>query len=279
MRLLRLLVSCCVLLTATVLVAAPATAEEPHYYVALGDSLSRGYMPGPGDTDQGYVDDLYTTLHAEDPSLQLVKLGCSGETTGTMIDGGKCTDRYPVGSSQLAAAEAFLTAHRGAVTHLTIDIGANDVAGCAEGGSIDPACLTKGVVTIATNLQTILQRLTAAGHRTPLSIAMNYYDPFLQNYLGHAKGKAIAVASVGLLATVNTAESALYNLYGFRVADVARAYRTYDFLNQETVPGFGKLPRNVATICKLTYMCSDVNIHANVEGYRVIADAFRARLG
>jgi lysophospholipase L1-like esterase len=70
---------------------APAGDAGPtRYYVALGDSLSRGYLPGSGDTDQGYVDYVYLRLHAKDPSLQLVKLGCNGETTATMINGGTC---------------------------------------------------------------------------------------------------------------------------------------------------------------------------------------------
>ncbi len=61
---------------------APAT-----YYLALGDSLSVGYQAAhtdadgntvpAGDTDQGYADDLYATLHTEQPNLQLQKLGCS----------------------------------------------------------------------------------------------------------------------------------------------------------------------------------------------------------
>jgi hypothetical protein len=36
---------------------------------------------------------------------------------------------------------------------------------------------------------------------------------------------------------------------------------------------------NVATICRLTYMCSMQNIHPNVEGYQVIATAFEKKIG
>jgi lysophospholipase L1-like esterase len=246
----------------------------PHYYVSLGDSLSRGYMPGPGDTDQGYADDLFATLQARDPSLQLVKLGCSGETTGTMIDGGKCTDRYPVGTSQLDVAEQFLRNHRGQVTYLTLDIGANDVDGCATGGSIDPACVTQGVVTITKNLNTILSGLTAASGRLPRSIGMNYYDPFLAAWLTGAQGQVVAAASVVLLEGLNTVESAEYVLYGWRVADVATAFHTLDFINKRPAPPFGLLPQNVAYICNYTFMCSQQNIHANVAGYQLIAGAF-----
>jgi lysophospholipase L1-like esterase len=266
---------------AAALAVAPAGGADPvpHYYVSLGDSLSRGYMPGPGDTDQGYADDLFATLEARDPSLQLVKLGCSGETTGTMISGGRCPDRYPTGTSQLDVAEQFLRDHRGQVTYLTLDIGANDVVGCASGGSIDPVCVTQGVATIAQNLNTILSGLTAASGRLPRSIGMNYYDPFLQQWLNGPQGEVVAAASVVLLEGLNTVESAEYVLYGWRVADVATAFHSLDFLNKRPAPPYGLLPQNVAYICNYTYMCSLQNIHANVAGYQIIADAFAKRTG
>jgi lysophospholipase L1-like esterase len=267
-------------LGASVAVAPTGGADPtPHYYVALGDSLSRGYMPGAGDTDQGYADDLFATLQARDPSMQLVKLGCSGETTGTMIDGGKCVDRYPVGTSQLQVAEQFLRDHAGQVTYLTLDIGANDIVGCASGGSIDPVCVTQAVLTITKNLNTILSGLTAASDRLPRSIGMNYYDPFLQEWLNGAQGQVVAAASVVLLEGLNTAESAEYVLYGWRVADVATAFHSLDFLNKRPAPPYGLLPQNVAYICNYTYMCSLQNIHANVAGYQLIAGAFAKHIG
>lgn len=280
MRLGRILVSIGALVAAAVGVvpAYAADGTTVHYYVALGDSLSRGYMPGVGDSDQGYADDLYATLHAKDPSLQLVKLGCSGETTGTMINGGKCTDRYPVGTSQLSVAEQFLRDHAGAVTYLTIDIGANDVDGCASGGSIDAVCVTQGTASITQNLNTILAGLTAADARVPRSVGMAYYDPFLQAWLTGTTGKVVAVGSVALLEAINTAEATLYTLYGFRVADVATTFHTPDFVTQRFVSGYGLLPTNVAYICQYTYMCSQQNIHANVAGYQLIADTFAKML-
>jgi lysophospholipase L1-like esterase len=256
-----------------------AVADTTHYYVALGDSLSRGYMPGVGDTDQGYADDLYATLHAADPTLQLVKLGCSGETTGTMINGGKCTDRYPVGTSQLAVAEQFLRDHAGEVTYLTLDIGANDVDNCAGNGTIDPACVTQGLLTITQNLNVILTGLQAAAGRVPVKVGMNYYDPFLQQWLTGTQGKAVALASLTLLETLNALEGTLYGLHGFKIADVATAFHSLDFLSQRTVAPYGKLPTDVAYICQFTYMCSQQNIHATAEGYQLIADAFVKRLG
>lgn len=259
--------------TALTGVASSAADEVPvHYYLALGDSLSRGYMPGVGDTDQGYADDVFATLQAKDPSLQLVKLGCSGETTSTMINGGKCTDRYPLGTSQLAAAEQFLRDHDGAVSYLTLDIGANDVDNCASAGSIDAACVTQGVVTITQNLNTILSGLVGAfGSSHPRAVGMAYYDPFLAEWLAGTSGMVVATASVPLLATINTDEALLYLLHGFRFSDVSRTFHTLDFLTQSTVAPYGTLPNNVAYICQYTFMCSQQNIHPTVAGYQLIA--------
>jgi lysophospholipase L1-like esterase len=276
MRFPRLVLACVLALGAIIAVPAQSQAATPtHYYVALGDSLAQGFMPGLGDTDQGYVDDLYGTLHAKDPALQLVKLGCSGETTGTMINGGKCS--YAAGS-QLVAAEQFLAAHKADVKYLTIDIGANDVDGCTPGGSIDAACLAQGIATITQNLNTILSRVKAADGGLPQSVGMSYYDPFLQFWLTGPQGQAVATASVGLLAGINTAEALEYTLYGFTIADVFTAFQTLNFLPIDHVPGFGSEPVNVATICRLTFECDQQNIHANAAGYQVIAKTFAARL-
>jgi hypothetical protein len=70
------------------------------YYLALGDSLSRGVQPDAAGqnhpTDQGYADDLAKVGRLVLPQLRLVKLGCeTEETTATMIAGGRCS--YPNG--------------------------------------------------------------------------------------------------------------------------------------------------------------------------------------
>ncbi|MCW2495465.1 SGNH/GDSL hydrolase family protein [Jatrophihabitans sp.] len=277
MRILRYLVPIVGLVALAVAAPAVATAPPVHYYVALGDSLSVGYQPAhPGqatnaDTDQGYTDDLFATLHAKDPGLVLVKLGCSGETTGTMINGGICT--YPAGS-QLKAAEAFLKANGTAVKYVTIDIGANDVDSCAPGGSIDAGCIVKGLGTIGTNLQTIMSGLYAADGGKPQSVGMSYYDPFLEFYLTGTEGRAVAAASVGLLAALNSELALEFSAYGFKSADVSNTFKSGNFGQVQNDPPYGKLPINVRNICDYTYMCSLQNIHATPAGYQLIADTF-----
>ncbi len=120
----------------TLAVAQPAAAigpgssgdNAPLYYLSLGDSLAAGVQPigDPANlyrTDEGYADQLYAMAREWYPNLKLVKLGCPGETTATMIDGGICA--YPHGS-QLDEAVSFLHAHGRFVAFVSIDIGSND---------------------------------------------------------------------------------------------------------------------------------------------------------
>ena len=71
-----------------------AHSSRAIYHLALGDSLSQGVQPDAAgasvQTGQGYADQLYAALLPAHPGLRLVKLGCPGETSRTMIDGGIC---------------------------------------------------------------------------------------------------------------------------------------------------------------------------------------------
>ena len=140
-------------------------------------------------TDQGYPDQLYAMLHPGRPGLRLVKLGCGGETTATMIHGGICS--YP-GGSQLAAAVAFLRAHPGRVSLVTIDIGANDANGCFFRLSLSrvAGCIGSAVPHIGGNLTTIMRALRAAGGRQLRIIGMSYYVPELAVWRDGVAGQA-----------------------------------------------------------------------------------------
>ncbi|MEO9222918.1 MAG: GDSL-type esterase/lipase family protein [Mycobacteriaceae bacterium] len=287
-------VSCAVGLALAVVASsqvAASAAENPPttYYLALGDSLSVGYQPiGPDhkgiETNTGYVDDLYTQLKKKDPNLQLMKLGCSGETTTSMLHGntgsdlGACTN-YKGKFSQVDAAVTFLEAHRGHVKYVTNDIGANDVDSCATSAGIDVACAVQGIGTITTNLPQILGRLKAAGGPGPIYTGMNYYNPLLAAWLSPDNGKFLAALTSLADYIVNTIEQNEYHAFGWGVADVSGAFKSYDYFTQQTLPApIGTVPQNVYNICTLTWMCLLQNIHANNAGYQVIANAFAAVL-
>jgi lysophospholipase L1-like esterase len=261
-----------------------ASPAPPTYYLALGDSLSQGVQPDAAgasvETRYGYPDQVYAALHPSHPTLQLVKLGCPGETTGTMINGGIC--HYP-GGSQLKAAVAFLHAHRGRVLLVTIDIGANDPEHCVgQEGAGQPggsrlslsqlaSCAVKGIPAAVTRLTTIMASLKAAGPGVRM-VGMNYYLPALAEWRYGLPGHLVAWAAERLAATYNTMLDRVYTNDGARVANVFGAFDTADFAEQ------GTTPRNVALLCRWTWACAapprGPNQHANQAGYQVIARTF-----
>jgi lysophospholipase L1-like esterase len=262
---------------------APALrGAEPSYYLALGDSLAVGVQPDAEGrslpTEDGYADQLYERLRRTDPTLQLVKLGCSGENTTTMLDGGICSyAAHAQTGSQASAAVAFLAAHPGRVRLITLDIGANDLNHCAQDArSVDLMCAVDGLDRIGTNLPALLRMLREVAPRTPL-LAMNYYDPFLYAWLTGPSGPRTAIGTVALIAGVNKQLEDTYRQFGGHVVSVQDAFSTTDLMRTVDSP-HGRVPIAVARICAWTWMCADApygpNIHANREGYRVIAEAF-----
>jgi lysophospholipase L1-like esterase len=261
--------------------AHPHPSRPPvSYYLSLGDSLAQGVQPNASGasvrTQQGYADQLSAALRSSQPGLRLVKLGCPGETTATMINGGICT--YP-GGSQLAAALRFLHAHRARVSLITIDIGANDPYSCITQPSAARllTCVGKFVPQATANIGKILTRLRQGDPKARI-IAMNYYMPALAQWRQGLAGRAFARLSEVAATGYNTVLSHVYTQHGAGVADVFGAFHTSDFSPQVTVPGLGRLPRNVAAICQWTWECAapprGPNEHANQAGYQVIARAF-----
>ena len=258
-----------------------AESVPASYYLAVGDSLSRGVQPDGAGTSvatvQGYPDQLYAVLHRSQPALQLVKLGCTGETTATMIHGGIC--HYP-GGSQLADAVAFLSAHRGHVVLVTIDIGANDPEDCGSQLSLRAvtACIGTNLPEAASNLGTILTRLRAGAGPDVRMAGMSYYLPALAAWRQGTVGQGVAWVSERLAAGYNGLLDRAYGSSGVRVANVFGAFETSDFGHRVAVPGVGTVPRNVARICQWTWACASPprgpNQHANQAGYGVIARAF-----
>lgn len=258
--------------------AALARAAGPSYYLALGDSLAQGVQWTPtGDTptNHGYADDLHALLGLRDPGLRLVKLGCSGETTTSMIKGGNKSCAYA--GPQLAAAVAFLESNK--VDLVTLDIGANDIDSCISLAGVNPSCALSEGSTVASNLVVILGAMRAASPHT-LIVGMNYYDPFLAAYtLLPVTGPTLAQQSLVATMAFNTVLGDAYALFYVPVADVATAFQ---IANPTPIPFLRDLPLNVFLTLSWTWMLAPPpfgpDVHPNDFGYAVIAGEFAKQI-
>jgi len=243
------------------------------YYVALGDSLSTGGGAGAGD---GYVQRIFGWAKGSVPGLQLEDLGCGGDSTTRMIEGGLCQD-YATGD-QLGDAELFLSAHPGEVRFATVDVGGDDIVGCGLSGTLNPTCIQRALEHIVTNMPVILGGLRAAGGESLPVVGMTYYDPILAFWLTGAAGEQTARESVGILKTLNRDLLKAYRRYHVKVANVAKVFESTDWRMTGSWEG-KSLPQNVADICNWTHMCeAEPNIHANDHGHELIAGRYEQLL-
>jgi lysophospholipase L1-like esterase len=275
------------IVTVAVTGAVPALASRDAragstttFYLSLGDSLAQGVQPNSKgvsvETNAGYPNQLATALRQTNPSLRLVKLGCPGETTFTMLAGGIC--KYGAGS-QVAQAVSFLKQHAAQTQLVTIDIGANDLNKCVVLPTLPQIakCLGKVIPRTVKRLGRIMTQLRGAYPGT--IIGMSYYVPQLAGWLqGTMAGRQLARAGVVLGGAFNSQLGSVYTKFSTPVADVFTAFRTKDFRDKVKTPAFGVVPLNVATLCSYTWMCAPPpvgpNEHANVLGYGVIANTF-----
>ncbi|HUX72211.1 MAG TPA: SGNH/GDSL hydrolase family protein [Cellulomonadaceae bacterium] len=254
-------------------VAGPADARTRHdersYYLSLGDSLAYGYQPNlvaAGDLDPAHYNSYAEDFARLDRRVTLVNYGCPGETTSSLLAGGcpwpmtALHDSYGGAGSQLAAATAFLTAHRGHVSLVTIDIGSNDllalVATCqatATSTTALEACLSTGlpatISTIAANYATLLGTVKTLAPEAHV-VMFNLYNPLALTLPG----------SDQLVGLVNQALAGVAARVGAQVAD---AFRAINVKADSTV--------EKASVCLLTWECTSyANVHPNTLGYSAL---------
>ncbi|MDO9408888.1 SGNH/GDSL hydrolase family protein [Patulibacter sp.] len=259
--------------------ATPDPRAAGTAYLALGDSLAQGVQRKDGSfgtTREGYPDQLASRLRDAGTPVTLSRIGCSGATVSSLLDGGReCGPAAPEGppyenrdaaTSQLAYAETYLRARGDRPTLVTIDIGANDLIGCA---GVDPtkvrSCLADGLPQVRTRLQEVARRLQdAAGPRTVLA-AMTYYDPALA-LVRQPLAKEAATAFHDIVRRqANPTIRRTFAAQDFVVARVDRAFDSDGPVSDAAVQ----------KACALTRLCgAGADFHPNAEGYGVIADAF-----
>ncbi len=248
----------------------PVQALSPHYYMALGDSISFGYQPNL-DFSSGFADDVLNYLRQTEGQAgvtTLVNYACVGETTATMIQGG-CIGRYAHKGSytgaQLTAAVNFLSKdrNRGRVSPVTLEIGANDLlpdwdtVTCSAG----PNAATDLTAMDRNLTQAILPELTKAlttptGAQAGDLLLLNYYNPFAR----------VCPNSAPFIQTFNNHLQADAAQFKVPVVDVYAAFDS----------GAGM----ASNICTYTWYCSSSHdIHPTNKGYEVIAEAVEAAAG
>lgn len=228
------------------------------YYLSLGDSLGFGFQPGTVQFTHGYTEDFATKLRAKRSDLQVVNYSCPGETTRTMISGGcpspLTKDTYP--GPQLTAATAFLNAHKGEVSPITVSIGANDALPNLQRsgqkncpGGTCPTAQAVGADGLYGRVGTILAKLRAAAPDAEI-LLLQPYDPL-------AKEQPATVDATRALDA--------------RLATVAKAHRV------NAVDGFTPInidPPSGQDICSLTFYCSKRDVHPTDLGYQLLGNAF-----
>ncbi len=255
--------------------AARAPAEPVHAYLSLGDSLAAGVEPdghgGHRGTSEGYADDLARAFRREIRDLDFVNLGRGGETAFSMVHG---TARRP---AQLGLAIAYLRAHRGRSTLVTLDIGANDVENCHAHLDFDPSCAAAGIRSVRRNVPHIVDRLRGAGDAHVRIVGVNYYNGYLGRYLDGPRGRAVARRSVAVEQQLNAELDRVFTRAGVPVADVESAFST-DELRRRVPFRHARVPVAVERVCRWTFVCTPLrDDHPNAAGYRVIARTILAR--
>ena len=245
-----------------------ATRFNPpkQYYLALGDSLAFGFQFDTFNANvpfvpaslfsTGYVDAFAGMLREIRPGITTVNYGCPVETTVTFIQGG-CTYTAsgfplhdPYAGSQLSAALAFLDAHRGQVSPITVNIGINDLIALRTLCGSDVSCyFANGPAVldgIEMRLHFILSQLRAAAPEAEIITFTNYDVAFLFD-----------ARLLQLTQAFNAVVMATAAQSSVRVADVFGAFNG---------------TRPLETLCALTFICSPLqDSHPTDLGYEVIA--------
>jgi lysophospholipase L1-like esterase len=264
------------------LASAASLPTTSAFYLDIGGSASIGVQPDATGvrnqrTDRGYSNDLVGIEALKGVTLQLTEIGCSGETTTTMLVGGdKC---YDSPDSQLAEAIAFLSAHHDQTGLVTIDLGFNDLKGCLHTLSIDSTCVTAKLSLLQQQLPEILTDLRAAAGPDTSFVGVGHYNPYIADGTKGLRGRLFAARSSSMMRSLNDTLADIYNDDAIPMADVAKQF-SLDDAGSVNYPGLGKVSGEVARTCELTWMCPRdgvrANIHPDDAGYLEIAEAIDA---
>jgi lysophospholipase L1-like esterase len=224
------------MLAGTTIAAAAQGASGPRY-LALGDSVSFGFITQAGFEYVNANNFIgFPTYAAHRAKLDVINAACPGETTGSFLSSATPDDgcqqfrtagaqlHVSYNSTQLAFALDFLKSHP-QTRLITVGLGADDVLLLRAACQGDPSCIATGLpavlAAVAANMGTILTDLRATGF-TGTIIVVNYYSVDYSDPTGTA-----------LTSALNDALAAAAAQAGGVVADVFTAFQA------ATVPAGG----------------------------------------
>jgi lysophospholipase L1-like esterase len=252
---------------ATVDSAQPRFNPPKGYYLALGDSVAYGFQSSklaaglpPSAFNTGYVDVLAARLRAIRPGIAVTNYGCPGESTTSFVEG-PCLSNVigfplhdPFAGTQLDAATAFMRAHPGQVSPVTLTLWGNDVRQLVESCAADIGCISAGapaaIARLAGNLRLILRELHAAAPNAEI-IVTGAWDSFVGSF----------AEADPLFQALNAAVA------GVAANGRARFADTFPIFNPQGDPA-----AETEAICTLTLLCSEGDSHPSDAGYEAIAD-------
>jgi len=268
------------------IIVSKATNDQPaastKVLIGVGDSYAAGYQPNDPSgaaSLHGFVDRLAPLLNKNDPPAVL-NFACSGATTETVLStlgcttGAQANNAPSYSTTQLEAVVEALKANRGHVDAIVVALGINDFARCAGAPKV-ATCVETSAPKISERLRHIVQQLRqAGGNRVPI-VGITYPNVGLIGWKSSPPDRAQAEQSLDL--TTRFAHPAIISAYqglGL-VADVTRASGGLSPLPTSTT---GPDPEAITTLCAITWMCRQGDLHLTPAGQDFVAHVIAARL-
>ena len=247
--------------------SGPIFNPPKKYYLALGDSVAYGFQSWklaaglpPSGFDTGYVDVFSDRLRTIRPDVAVVNYSCPGETTTSFV-AGPCLytqlgqhlhDHFE--GSQLDAAVAFLEAHRGQVSPITLTLWGGDVREFIASCDGDLGCILANapgeISRIASRLEVILAELRAAAADAEIIVTGAW-----NTALG-----ALPETDPLFIALNDALERAT-------AANAGRFAAVFPVFNPQ-----GDVAAETAAICTLTLLCTQADSHPSDAGYQALAN-------